>query len=72
MDEKKILRVLGVGASVMLNPDDPNDPINRRISIIVMNKATEDKVVRELGKVEVRDAQELQGELTQREGTRPE
>jgi chemotaxis protein MotB len=72
MDEKKILRVVGVGASVMLNPDDPNDPVNRRISIIVMNKATEDKVVRELGKIDVRDAEALRGELTERTEKPPE
>ncbi len=72
MDEKKILRVVGVGASVMLNADDPNDPVNRRISIIVMNKATETKVVRELGKVDVRNAEELAEELTVHEAKDPQ
>jgi chemotaxis protein MotB len=72
MDDKKILRVVGVGASVMLNADDPNDAINRRISIIVMNKATESKVVRELGKVEVRDAEALEVELTKRNAETPD
>ena len=67
MDDKKILRVVGVGASVMLNAGEPNDPVNRRISIIVMNKATENKVVRELGSVEIRDAKSLAAELVQGE-----
>ena len=49
MDEKKILRVLGVGTSVMLNPDDPDDPVNRRISIVVLNHATEARMTRDMG-----------------------
>lgn len=39
--EDKIMRVIGLAASVHLNPDDPFDSANRRISIIVMNKQTE-------------------------------
>lgn len=39
--EEKIMRVIGLAASVHLNPDDPFDSANRRISIIVMNKQTE-------------------------------
>jgi chemotaxis protein MotB len=49
MAENKIVRVVGAGASANLNKADPNDPINRRISIIVMNKDTERRVFRELG-----------------------
>jgi len=66
MDEGKILRVVGVGSSIHLNDADPLDPMNRRISIIVMNRATEMKVVRELGRVDVRDAEDLQSEVDQR------
>jgi chemotaxis protein MotB len=63
MDETKILRVVGVGSSVMLNKADPNDPVNRRISIIVMNKQTERKVLRDMGSVDVRDAEDVEQEL---------
>jgi len=44
LDEAKILRVVGLGSAVMLKKDNPNDPSNRRISIVVMNKATQDAV----------------------------
>lgn len=38
LKDDKIIRVVGLAASVHLNNDDPLDPVNRRISIIVMNK----------------------------------
>ncbi|NOS74730.1 MAG: OmpA family protein [Methyloglobulus sp.] len=51
-DEKKILRVSGLGDSVPLNTKDPLDPVNRRISIIVMNKKTELQLLEEVGNKE--------------------
>lgn len=48
-DEKKILRVSGLGDSIPLNTKDPLDPVNRRISIIVMNKKTELQLLEEVG-----------------------
>jgi chemotaxis protein MotB len=44
MQEDRVLRVVGLGSAVQLDRADPFDPINRRISIIVMNKNTEDAV----------------------------
>jgi chemotaxis protein MotB len=38
----KMARVVGVSDSVLFDKENPTSPINRRISIIVMNKATED------------------------------
>jgi chemotaxis protein MotB len=38
MEEKKIVRVVGLASSALANPADPLDPANRRISIIVLNK----------------------------------
>jgi chemotaxis protein MotB len=43
--EEKMMRVIGLASSVPLNRNDPIDPINRRMSIIVMNKKTEDEIV---------------------------
>ncbi|WP_129138447.1 flagellar motor protein MotB [Modicisalibacter coralii] len=40
LDADKLLRVAGMGSRVPLNPDDPGDPINRRISIVVLDKHT--------------------------------
>ncbi len=39
--QEKIGRVVGLASSVLFDKARPNNPINRRISIIVMNKRTE-------------------------------
>ncbi|MGE3774450.1 MAG: flagellar motor protein MotB [Gammaproteobacteria bacterium] len=44
MPEEKIGRVVGLGSSVLFDKANPFSPINRRISIIVMNKAAEEAV----------------------------
>jgi len=41
MPEKKFGRVVGLADSVMFDKEDPYNPVNRRISIVVLNKATE-------------------------------
>ena len=40
----KVLRVQGLAASMLYEKDDPESPLNRRISIIVMNREAEDRV----------------------------
>lgn len=46
LDEKKVLRVIGLSSSIPYNAQtDPLNPVNRRISIIVMNKKTEQQVL---------------------------
>lgn len=47
--EEKILRITGLSDSIPYNPADPQDPMNRRISIIVMNKKTEQHILEEVG-----------------------
>jgi chemotaxis protein MotB len=47
MDEAKMLRVVGLASSVPFNQAGPFDPVNRRISIIVMNKRTEEAITKE-------------------------
>ncbi|POR49818.1 chemotaxis protein MotB [Paraburkholderia eburnea] len=47
MDESKVLRVLGLASTQNLNKADPLDPENRRISIIVLNKKSEDALERD-------------------------
>jgi chemotaxis protein MotB len=47
MDEAKMLRVVGLASSVPFGQAAPLDPVNRRISIIVMNKRTEEAVTKE-------------------------
>ena len=44
LTEERVLRVQGLASSQPFNRDDPVDPQNRRISIIVMNRDAEDRV----------------------------
>jgi chemotaxis protein MotB len=46
LTEDRVLRVQGLASSAPFNKDDPLDPQNRRISIIVMNRDAEDRVFR--------------------------
>ena len=41
MDDSKITRVVGLSSSVLFDKADPQNPINRRISIVVMTQAAE-------------------------------
>ena len=47
MDEKKILRVVGLASSVPFKSEDPFDASNRRISIVVLNRAAEESITRD-------------------------
>jgi chemotaxis protein MotB len=49
MPPEKVGRVVGLASSVLLDPTRPDNPINRRISIVVMNKHTEDAISQENG-----------------------
>ncbi|HUX82391.1 MAG TPA: flagellar motor protein MotB [Halothiobacillus sp.] len=44
-EEKKLLRVIGMADALPFIPNDPADPRNRRISIIVMNDSATDRVL---------------------------
>lgn len=56
MPEEKIGRVVGLSSSVLFDKANPFSPINRRISIIVMNKAAEEAVSEGEGNGEEEDA----------------
>jgi chemotaxis protein MotB len=47
--DAKVLRVMGLSDSMHLDQSDPRNPINRRISIIVLNNATQHRIERENG-----------------------
>ncbi|HEY0489962.1 MAG TPA: flagellar motor protein MotB [Telluria sp.] len=53
LSDDKILRVVGLASAAHLDKLDPFNPINRRISIIVMNKKTEEAVMRDSTSIEV-------------------
>jgi chemotaxis protein MotB len=55
--ENKIVRVAGIAASIPFLEDDPANPQNRRISIIVMNKKAEDRFFNRAPPAEVHDAE---------------
>jgi chemotaxis protein MotB len=59
MSESKVLRVVGLSSAVQLDKNDPVNPINRRISIIVMNKKTEEMVTKSSGVLQVADPEDL-------------
>jgi chemotaxis protein MotB len=46
---EKVGRVVGLASSVLLDPSAPQSPVNRRISIVVMNKRTEAAISAENG-----------------------
>ena len=47
LPEEKIGRVVGLASTALLDPQQPSNPINRRISIIVMNARTEQAIKQE-------------------------
>jgi len=61
IDEGKIVRVVGLASSVQLNKDDPRDPSNRRISIVVLNRKAEQALKRDGNTLDVSSAAELDG-----------
>jgi chemotaxis protein MotB len=63
MDEAKVLRVVGLSSAVLFDRQDPFNPINRRISIIVMNKKTEETASRDGGIVEVSNETQAKQEV---------
>jgi chemotaxis protein MotB len=49
MEDGKVVRVVGLSSAVLIDQLNPTNPINRRISIIVMNKKAEDSASRDGG-----------------------
>ena len=47
LDENRLLRVLGLSSAVLLDTTEPMNPINRRISIILLNQRAEDAALNE-------------------------
>ena len=46
LPEERVLLVQGLASSVLFDPSAPTSPVNRRISIIVMNRDAEDRLLR--------------------------
>ena len=55
MDEEKVLRVVGLSSAVPFDKEHFFSPVNRRISIIVMNKKAEETVIKDGSALDVSD-----------------
>lgn len=53
MDETKLMRVVGLGSASLMDTENPFNPVNRRISIIVMNKEAEERALKDSESVKV-------------------
>ncbi len=49
MSEDKIVRVVGLASAVLFKKDEPLNPVNRRISLIIMNKQAEEAAAHDGG-----------------------
>ncbi len=45
MNDAKVMRVTGLASTVLYDKEQPYNPINRRISIVVLNKRTEEAIM---------------------------
>lgn len=61
LDAGKPMRVVGLASTVLYDKTDPYSPMNRRISIVVLNKKSEDQIMADGKAVEVSDEAEAQG-----------
>jgi chemotaxis protein MotB len=59
MADAKIMRVVGQASTVLYDKQDPYSPNNRRISIIVMNKRTEDAILADGRQMDVDGAEDI-------------
>ena len=56
LDPARVMRVVGLADTVRMDRDNPESPQNRRISIVVMNKDTEEAISRGEGEAPPEDA----------------
>lgn len=64
LDEARVLRVVGLSSAVPLDPGNPANPVNRRISIVVMNKKTEIAISKDSGAIEAELKPNIQDEIS--------
>jgi len=71
MEAAKIVRVVGLADSNLQVKDDPKNPLNRRISIIVMNKIAEERMNQAGGEIEAGNADEVKESLPSEQKAEP-
>jgi chemotaxis protein MotB len=60
LDDGKMMRVVGFASTVLFDKAQPQSPINRRISIVVLNKRTEEAILSDGKEIPVNDAADVQ------------
>jgi chemotaxis protein MotB len=68
MQENRVVRVIGMASAVPLKKEDPQDAMNRRISLIVMNRETSDKLEKGSGPVDLTSVEDVKPGLTKTPG----
>lgn len=63
LEDGKVLRVVGLGPAIPFDKHDPNAPVNRRISIIVMNKKAAEAVTQESRQLDATSAADVARQL---------
>jgi chemotaxis protein MotB len=63
METRKIVRVVGLADSSPLDAENAMNPLNRRISIIVLNKLAEERMQKAGGEIEAGDPGDLEKSL---------
>ncbi|WP_158905276.1 flagellar motor protein MotB [Burkholderia sp. L27(2015)] len=59
MTAQKVLQVRGLSDALPLDPTDPSAPGNRRISIVVLNKQTEEAFFRDGGRTDIANVSQV-------------
>ncbi|MBY0474468.1 MAG: flagellar motor protein MotB [Nitrosomonas sp.] len=68
MDASKMLQVVGLSSAVLFDKNEPLNPINRRISIVVMNEKAEKAITMDNPSVDIDIQEEPTKELLQNPG----
>lgn len=63
MEEQRVVRVVGMASAVPLNKQDPHNAMNRRISLIVMNRDTQRALEKGNGPIDVSSAEAVKPAL---------
>ena len=71
MDESKLMRVVGLGSAILIDKENPFNPINRRISLIVMNKETEEELLKDNEQISVSEHDQSQVQSLQNRQEKP-
>ncbi|MBK6909201.1 MAG: flagellar motor protein MotB [Rhodocyclaceae bacterium] len=68
LDGEKVMRVVGLSSTVLFAPDDPYSAVNRRISIVVLNKRTEEAIMADGRSTEITESTDVTPEMLQEGG----